>query len=553
MSRTRLVAVALLAALAGPPARAAALTPDLAAVPANAAAFVHIRVADLYHSDAFRPLRDTVAKAGQQALRAFNDRFEPAPESIDRITLVVLQPERDPHDVPPPLLVVATTTPVNRARLLAELGMTNTKETIGGIADEQRGVSVRFVDDRTFIVGEPQAMRRLAQAPRAAEHPLAPALALAAARTPVVAGANTSWLPAQAVAQAPPQLQPLLRAKLAMASVDLVRGTTIDVRLRYADARAASEAERAARAGLEMARQALAQGRAELEKKLSEPARPGQPPIAALPEAAMSLFGLGLLSEYDEMLRTLPLRTDGSDLRLNVTVPPGPASLAAVTSAVSVGLLLPAVQKVREAAARSKDANNLKQIGVAMHNYHAVNGSFPAHAIYSKDGKTPLLSWRVAILPYIEQDNLYKQFHLDEPWDSEHNQKLIEQMPQIYQLPTEGGPPRGGPGQTYYQVLVGGGALFDAGPKGPRLADITDGTSNTIMVAEGAAPVTWTKPDDLPYDPNKPLPKLGGHFPGGFNALFGDGSVRFLPQTIDEKTLRALITRAGGETIRPDF
>jgi hypothetical protein len=267
----------------------------------------------------------------------------------------------------------------------------------------------------------------------------------------------------------------------------------------------------------------------------------------------MSLFGLGLLNEYDEALRTLPLRTDGSDLRLNVTLPPGPVSGLFATSAVSVGLLLPAVQKVREAAARTRVANNLKQIGLAMHNYHAVYGALPPHAIYSKDGKTPLLSWRVAILPYIEQDNLYKQFHLDEPWDSEHNKKLIDQMPKTYELPTDSGPPRGGPGQTYYQVLVGGGALFDAGPKGPRLADVTDGLSNTLMVVEGADPVTWTKPDDLTYDPNKPPPKLGLHYPGGFIVLIGDGSVRTLPPTVDEKTLRALITRAGGERIPPDF
>src|SRR5207249_1280691 len=120
----------------------------------------------------------------------------------------------------------------------------------------------------------------------------------------------------------------------------------------------------------------------------------------------------------------------------------------------------------------------------------------PAHAIYSKDGKKPLLSWRVAILPFIEQDELYRQFHLDEPWDSEHNKKLIQHMPQIYVSPNA--PPAKEPGLTHYQVFVGGGAAWQRGPQPPGLPrTFVDGVSNTIMVAEAAEPVIWTKPDDL--------------------------------------------------------
>jgi prepilin-type processing-associated H-X9-DG protein len=82
-------------------------------------------------------------------------------------------------------------------------------------------------------------------------------------------------------------------------------------------------------------------------------------------------------------------------------------------------------------------------------------------------------------------------------------------------------------------------------------AEFADGTSNTLMIAEAAKPVPWTKPEDLSHDPNKPLPKLGGHTPGGFNAAFCDGSVRFILQNIKEPILRALITRNGGEVIDP--
>ena len=79
-----------------------------------------------------------------------------------------------------------------------------------------------------------------------------------------------------------------------------------------------------------------------------------------------------------------------------------------------------------------------------------------------------------------------------------------------------------------------------------------DGVSNTMAVAEAARPVIWTKPDELAYDPKGPAPKVGGGvFEGGFNAAFYDGSVRFLPSSTSEKTLRALITPNGGEI--PDF
>jgi RNA polymerase sigma factor (sigma-70 family) len=202
---------------------------------------------------------------------------------------------------------------------------------------------------------------------------------------------------------------------------------------------------------------------------------------------------------------------------------------------------------VKAAQRRAKSQNNLKQIGLAMHNYHDVNGRFPPPAIYSKDGK-PLLSWRVAILPYLDQDNLFKQFKLDEPWDSQHNKGVAAAIPGVY-LPV--GAMLKPANQTYYQVFVGKGAAFEVG-KGFRLADFTDGTSNTILVVEAAKPVPWTKPEDLPFVPDQALPKLGGLFQGDFNALFADGSVHFVSRKADDEVLKAVITRAGGEVINFD-
>src|SRR5262249_47752168 len=102
---------------------------------------------------------------------------------------------------------------------------------------------------------------------------------------------------------------------------------------------------------------------------------------------------------------------------------------------------------------------------------------------------------------------------------------------------------------AHYKVFVGQGAGFDGSPRGLRLVDIRDGTSNTLMAVETNDPVVWTKPDDIPFDPQKPLPKLTPMHAGGVSAAFFDGSVRFLSSAIDEKVLRALITVAGGEMI----
>ena len=192
-------------------------------------------------------------------------------------------------------------------------------------------------------------------------------------------------------------------------------------------------------------------------------------------------------------------------------------------------------------------AKNLEQIGLAVINYSDSNNGVMPGTINDKDGK-PLLSWRVAILPFIEQDNLYKQFKLDEPWDSENNKKLIPKMPKLY-APVRG---QAKPGETFYQVFVGKGALFGPNqlPKFP--ASIPDGTSNTGMVFEAGVPVTWTKPDDLVFDEKNPLPKLGGLFDGDFHVVMCDGSVHFLKKDADEKELKKLIRPADGLVLDVD-
>ena len=225
-----------------------------------------------------------------------------------------------------------------------------------------------------------------------------------------------------------------------------------------------------------------------------------------------------------------------------------PSITSPSTSGVLVALLLPAVQSAREAARRAQCTNNLKQMLLADHNFLSATNAFPRD-ITDKDGK-PLLSWRVAILPYLEQAELYNKFKLDEPWDSPHNKELVKEMPPLFVCPSRSKPE---PFTTTYRGFAGQGAMFETGQDIP-IAAITDGTSNTIMLSESSEAVIWTKPDDLPFDPQaKPsLYGAGSNHPGGCNCGFADGSVRFIKKSINTAVFKALITRAGGEVIAAD-
>jgi hypothetical protein len=197
-------------------------------------------------------------------------------------------------------------------------------------------------------------------------------------------------------------------------------------------------------------------------------------------------------------------RITGTGLAIASLIASGLAVFVAVPT-IMIALLVPAVVKVREAASRLSSSNNMKQQSLAMVNYEGDNQHFPRYAILDHKGK-PLLSWRVEILPYLGEDALYNQFHLDEPWDSPHNLTLLRRMPRAYADP--GDPQSSAQGLTHYRVLVGPHTGF---PLDHALTsrEIKNDPSQTIMIVEAADSVEWTRPDELMYDPNKPLPKLG--------------------------------------------
>lgn len=212
------------------------------------------------------------------------------------------------------------------------------------------------------------------------------------------------------------------------------------------------------------------------------------------------------------------------------------ASLTTLLLPLLVALLLPAIQAAREAARRVHCMNQLGEIGTAMLQHEDATGVLPA-AITAADG-TPLLSWRVAILPFIDRNSLYEQFHLDEPWDSEHNRSLIPLMPEIYACPSADVEP----GRTTYLLLDGPGAAFEpknlrpgAGGRirGLRKADLDGAAAATIMVVDASASraVEWTRPAELSLSPREAAalaPGESGHGRGMRVAVFVDGGVRML-------------------------
>jgi prepilin-type processing-associated H-X9-DG protein len=212
-----------------------------------------------------------------------------------------------------------------------------------------------------------------------------------------------------------------------------------------------------------------------------------------------------------------------------------------------VPVLRPFIKQAAESREREKASEGLSALLTGMHSYHDAHNRFPTTGSYGPRGQ-PLLSWRVHLLPHLSQGALYKQFRLNEPWDSEHNKKLIAKMPVVYRPANR---KLAAQYKTTYLAPRGEETMFPA-KRGVRIQEVLDGTSNTILLidADDDRAVVWTRPDDLTYDGKQPDKGLSARHGGKIMVGMADGSVQFLPGDIDKKLLHALFTRAGGEEVR---
>jgi hypothetical protein len=596
------------------------VTGELAWVPPNAALFATVRPATLWHSAEGKILREQFPDLANDIERWLDRDVGMKPGELESVTFVfpdwsflgghssaaagkvgeagppkvelpppvkdkevppafkdqpvagppAIQPPPVPEYEPRELLIATAAEPAALARVLQEVKGNGAAKTHQGktyyVVKKDRvneAIAFYFVNERTLVRGSAKQIEKgLERTDMVTKGPLAPALRLAKEKHHLAIGLQLTQEEARDLLEelgrsfrgVKRTLKPLFQARAAAGFADIGKQTRAEVQVFFRDGSQA-------KAGLPAAADALTLLRVHGLNEALENLEEDLDSADDVRKEQEAMFGIQILEQVELGLRGFKAETNGGVLRVQAQ--------AATDLAVMVGktkeLLKTRGADETVVAARNlrKSQNNLRQIGIALHNLNDTYKYLPPAALCDKQGK-PCLSWRVAILPYLGHANLYNQFKLDEPWGSPHNIKLLAQMPKVYAAP---GVTAKEPGLTYYQGFVADPKLGQEqatawettvaanspfGAVGTRLpASFPDGTSNTIWVVEAGDAVPWTKPVDLPYDPKKPLPKLGGIFKEGFNALFVDASVGFVPRDFDVATLRLLITRADGQPLGP--
>ena len=471
-----------------------------------------------------------------------------------REAVVVFGPPQGNSPEPDVGTVLRFSQPYALAAILAKLPLKEAEvgeQKIYELTQPGQQLCVHFPDDRTIVLSPTRAMLLQMLAAKAVDSPLVKLLTTtncSASLTAIVSLDAMRDLVDQGMAHAP-QLPPPLADFLKVPKltsvvffrVDLAGQPSVNLTLRATDEAAAAEILRVEQHGLAMARQILL-------AQMMQGMQQGQPASDDPVQQATQRYTTRLTHRMvDGLFNLLQPVQAGRDVRISLRSESSDAAVSVAVVGVLVALLLPAVQAAREAAHRNQSMNNLKQIGLSLLNYENAYGHFPARATFDKEGK-PLLSWRVQMLLFLDEVPLYKQFHLDEPWDSPNNKPLIARIP-----PTFCNPGRPIDGKTNYLAPVGPGLMFE-GTSGRKMNQITDGSSNTILVVEANEDraVEWTKPDDLEVNLDKPLAGLGQFNHNGILAVFGDCHVDRLPNDISPDVLKALFTIGGGEPVSVD-
>ncbi len=529
---------------AGPPAQGAAsgegISLERGFIPADAGMVAVIRPAELLAKAEFKQLLASLDAGGR-----LRDGFGIPPEEVEQVTLVWLQGQVNRGGPGEPAGVIARATkPQDWKASIEKLpGGPREEVTFGDrtyFRNKQGSPAYARPDDRTLIMGEEaNLIRMLAAKPGDAERASWAGAWKEIKKGQVAVALDTTWLRIRlqpAVAGGPQRagspfdgFEPLLsKAQAYAVGVDVLAGLKIDG-IAQCDTDAATKAVAdTLGAGLTLGRNSIAAMKAQA-------ARDAQHATTAM-QLGINVAG--------PLLNGTEVKVDGRTVRVTASTPRPVADLVAAMG--------PAVKASQGAAKRVRSVNNLKQLVLAMHNYAQAHGDrFPAAVMFGPDGKTPH-SWRVAILPYLDQQGLYDQYKFDEPWDGPNNRKLIDKMPQMFAHPDE----RSRTSSSYYMPT--GPHTISPDTQGSTLAQITDGTSLTIALVEAERDVPWTRTEDFPVPTlvdtprDAPIPPLGGFSPDGFNTAFADGSVHFISAKIDPTVLKQLFSRDGGEVIAGD-
>lgn len=488
--------------------------PQPAPLPAGVKAFAALNVTELWGHKALAPARESRGKI--EFAWAVQSMVGLGPTDIDRLTLFWTDAGGDL-----PFVVL-----VGRKDVIPS-AVAKTLSRPGAAVKPPPGPAVAVVGGEFEFV-HPVDARTLLLAPKGTDHAklgavaaLLPAVRAAAGKHALTIGVDRAALAGLPLDRA------FLDARSATLTVDLgTDAAAVNLTARFADDASATKAQPVLAAKF---RDLATFAKDQQKRAETQPVVGNAYPAPLLEFLAKSLTDAKVSTEGAAVVGTVSMNLDEAVGRV-LTALPEPALAPRGASAAE---------------------NNLRQIGLAWHNYHDVNNHFPGN-IYDKDGKA-LLSWRVQILPYMEQTALFQRFKLDEAWDSPANKALSQTVVRTYQVP---GRPTNQPWETYFRTFTSPkdagenrALLLDGDAKGAKMANVTDGLSNTFMVVEAGEAVPWAKPDDLAYDGKMALPKLGG--PSGFFAVvMGDGSTRTIRHSANDiTTIRRAISIGDGNPI----
>ncbi|QJW97065.1 DUF1559 family PulG-like putative transporter [Frigoriglobus tundricola] len=511
-----------------------------AAVSSDYVLFARLNTKEIREGALFTDLKRALAKEGvtklwdkMEAQEARKLGFKAT--DLDSVTICVT--EISPRELPRFVLILTSSQPFDKTATF-RLGEVEAKPDADGFytLNDWR---VHFPDDKTVVLLHPDLTQKYLDgyAKNRSAWPFTADLTKAAAGHTAFAVLNVQKLPLQEVPEGEiADVKPLLATRTVTLTADLKgKDLSVAARATYPDAAAAGRAKETVQKLV-----GTVAGEVETYAKLDID-RSGN-------WIAVDAFK-PVFKGVHRAVKAAQVEVAGTD----VTLTGGYTADFDVAKLVADG-----IKQVREVAQGLVEKNNLKVIALSMHNYaSAYDDKIPVHGIGPKGAllkdatEKPLLSWRVAILPFIEQVALYNEFKLDEAWDSAHNKKLIEKLPKVFAPVTKPGKA----GYTHLQMVIGPTAMQP--PFADFKSSFPDGTSNTIMIVEAADPVIWTKPDDVMF-PAKELPKdfrkkFGGQFPGGFHVAMWDGSVRFVSDQVTDRTLGHALTPAGVEVLGADW
>jgi hypothetical protein len=574
--------------------------------------FLHVRIADVWDNPGWAFYRKMLASLDGAEIKAFDGKFVPNPTQYDSLTVImpslnIRMAIPDGRPVGESLLwVIAVKQPIDRAELIKALGPEARIKAHRGVEylfDEAHWAGIVQVNATTLAAGSEDTIVRMIEQRESAQGAAAPLAKIFTQEAPrhaaLLAVNPTTLATPEVLKQLRPEFTPLLKASSAWAALDTKQETRLTLHGEFPNLETAAAGKKAVEAVRKLTLDLLGEGMKEMQ---ADELRATKRPLMGLldmPAHFAPIVGRAALKYLEAAAKGLAVEAQDTALLASVNLSEFFPANGDVLAFMAFAAFSESYGSHYYSNYRRDDREEIpyylrdqfERVSAALQAYHLDKGSFPPVALYDKAGK-PLVSWRVLILPYLEQrpgegkfgapqpafkggpqagppavkrtyEDLYKEFKLDEPWDSLNNKKLLERMPSPYRVDFTAQSWRTRTDwKTGMQVFAGPGTLFP-GREPVSKGQVPDGIESTIAVVfrdDVANAVPWTKPADIPFVANRQLPKLigapldtrGGNPPpvSDIFAIMADGQSRRFPSDFNEKDFKALVTISGGETVK---